>query len=115
MTPLPAGEAAICKKKKRSVPGCRTLEQLPRCIVGMEACLGAHFVSGALRGITASHVKPFNKGQKSGCNDAEAALRPNLPTVPERTQDQLDLQALHRVRAPLVSPRTATSTRSAPL
>jgi transposase len=38
----------------------------------------------------------------------EASLRPNLRTVREKTQDQLDLQALHRVRSRLVSRRTAT-------
>lgn len=92
---------------------------LPRCIVGMEACLSAHFVSRTLRGmgfepriIPAIYVKPFNKGQKNDYNDAEAiaeaALRPNLRTVSEKSQDQLDLQALHRVRARLVSRRTAT-------
>ena len=92
---------------------------LPRCIVGMEACLSAHVVSRTLRGmgfepriIPAIYVKPFNKGQKNDYNDAEAiaeaALRPNLRTVPEKNQDQLDLQALHRVRSRLVSRRTAT-------
>lgn len=52
------------------------------------------------------------KGQKNDYNDAEAiaeaALRPNLRVVREKTQDQLDLQALHRVRSRLVSRRTAT-------
>ena len=38
---------------------------------------------------------------------AEAALRPNLKTVSEKTQDQVDLQALHRVRSRLMSRRTA--------
>lgn len=56
-------------------------------------------------------MKPFNKGQKNDYNNAEAiaeaALRPNLRTVTEKSQDQLDLQALHRVRARLVSRRTA--------
>lgn len=96
-----------------------TFEQLPRCIVGMEACLSAHFVSRTLRGmgfepriLPAIYVKPFNKGQKNDYNDAEAiaeaALRPNLRTVSEKDQDQLDLQALHRVRARLVSRRTAS-------
>jgi transposase len=96
-----------------------TFEKLPRCVVGMEACLSAHFVSRTLRGmgfepriIPAIYVKPFNKGQKNDYNDAEAiaeaALRPNLRTVSEKDQDQLDLQALHRVRARLVSRRTAT-------
>ncbi|MDG1802439.1 MAG: IS110 family transposase, partial [Paracoccaceae bacterium] len=52
------------------------------------------------------------RGQKNDYNDAEAiaeaALRPNLKSVSEKTQDQLDLQALHRVRPRLVSRRTAT-------
>jgi transposase len=51
------------------------------------------------------------KGQKNDYNDAEAiveaALRPNLRTAQEKTLDQLDLQAVHRVRARLVSRRTA--------
>ncbi len=62
--------------------------------------------------IPAIYVKPFAKGQKNDYNDAEAiaeaALRPNLRFVPEKTQAQLDLQALHRVRDRLVSRRTAT-------
>ena len=96
-----------------------TFEALPRCVVGMEACLSAHFVSRTLRGlgfepriIPAIYVRPFIKGQKNDYNDAEAiaeaALRPNLKTVTEKSQDQLDLQALHRVRSRLVSRRTAT-------
>src|ERR1700675_4071903 len=94
-------------------------EKLPPCMVGMEACLSAHFVSRVLRGlghqpriIPAIYVKPFLKGQKNDYNDAEAiaeaSLRPNLRTVREKTQDQLDLQACHRVRSRLVSRRTAT-------
>lgn len=58
--------------------------------------------------IPAIYVKPFNKGQKNDYNDAEAALRPNLRTVSEKDQEQLDFQALHRVRARPVSRRTAT-------
>src|SRR3990172_5726862 len=94
-------------------------EKLPRCIVGMEACLSAHFVSRRLRAlgfepriIPAIYVKPFSKGQKNDYNDAEAiaeaVLRPNLNLVKEKTQEQLDLQACHRVRSRLVSRRTAT-------
>lgn len=49
------------------------------------------------------YVTPLIKGQKNDYNDAEAiaeaALRPNLRIVEEKTQDQLDLQALHRVLA----------------
>lgn len=54
-------------------------EKLPRCIVGMEACLSAHFVSKTLRRtgfepriIPAIYLKPFNKGQKNDDNDAKA-------------------------------------------
>ena len=93
-------------------------EKIPPCIIGMEACLSAHFVSRMLRAlghepriIPAIYVKPFVKGQKNDYNDAEAiaeaALRPNLHIVQEKTQDQLDLQACHRVRSRLVSRRTA--------
>ncbi len=107
------------RKKVRRLGLKDAFEQLPPCIVGMEACLSAHFVSRVLRAlghepriIPAIYVKPFLKGQKNDYNDAEAiaeaALRPNLRVVREKSQDQLDLQACHRVRARLVSRRTAT-------
>ena len=109
----------VLRKKIKRLALKSTFETLPRCVVGMEACLSAHFVSRTLRDlgfepriIPAIYVKPFIKGQKNDYNDAEAiaeaALRPNLRTVTEKSQDQLDLQALHRVRSRLVSRRTAT-------
>ena len=112
------GNVALRRKFKR-LALTKEFEKLPRCIVGMEACLSAHFVSRQLRAlgfkpriIPAVYVKPFLKGQKNDYNDAEAiaeaAQRPNLKLVKEKTQDQLDLQALHRVRSRLVSRRTAT-------
>jgi transposase len=112
------GELILRQKIKR-LALITTFEKLPRCIVGMEACQSAHFVSRTLRKlgfepriIPAKYTRPFIKGQKNDYNDAEAiaeaALRPNLKTVSEKTQDQLDLQALHRVRSKLVSRRTAT-------
>jgi transposase len=112
------GKIAFRRKIKR-LALVETFRRLPPSVVGMEACLSAHFVSRALRQlghqpriIPAIYVKPFVKGQKNDYNDAEAiaeaALRPNLRVVREKTQDQLDLQALHRVRSRLVSRRTAT-------
>ena len=109
----------VLRRKIKRLALVREFEKLPPCIVGMEACLSAHFVSRTLRKlghepriIPAIYVKPFIKGQKNDYNDAEAiaeaALRPNLTFVAEKTQDQLDLQALHRVRSRLVSRRTAT-------
>ena len=104
----------VLRKQIKRLALVTTFEKLPRCIVGMEACLSAHFVSRTRRKmgfepriIPAIYVKPFNKGQKNDYNDAEAiaeaALRPNLNAVLEKSQDQLDLQALHRVRSRLVS------------
>ena len=56
-------------------------------------------------------VKPFLKGQKNDFRDAEAVAeavqRPIMRFVPTKSVDQLDLQALHRVRSRLVSQRTA--------
>lgn len=114
------GEGKIVLRRKIKRLALETeFEKLPRCIVGMEACLSAHFVSRRLRAlgfepriIPAIYVKPFLKGQKNDYNDAEAiaeaAQRPNLNLVKEKTQEQLDLQASHRVRSRLISRRTAT-------
>ncbi len=112
------GQIAFRRKIKRSALA-DTFKALPPCIVGMEACLSAHFVSRTLRAIghepriiPAVYVRPFVKGQKNDYNDAEAiaeaALRPNLRIVREKTQEELDLQAYHRIRSRLVSRRTAT-------
>src|SRR4051794_20240637 len=108
-----------CAVRSRRLALTDIFKKLPPCLVGMEACLSAHFVSRTLRAlghepriIPAIYVKPFVKGQKNDYNDAEAvaeaALRPNLRSVREKTQDELDLQAHHRIRARLVSRRTAT-------
>ena len=105
-----SGKVVLRRKIKR-LALASTFENLPPCIVGMEACLSAHFASRTLRKpgfepriIPAKYSKPSVKGQKNDCNDAEAiaeaALRPNLNLVAEKTQAQLDLQALHRVRVP---------------
>jgi transposase len=109
----------VLRRKIKRLSLVAEFKKLPPSIVGMEACLSAHFVSRTLRRlghepriIPAIYVKPYLKGQKNDYNDAEAiaeaALRPNLRSVTEKTQDQLDLQACHRVRSRLVSRRTAT-------
>jgi transposase len=96
------GKIAFRRKIKR-LALAETFKKLPPCVVGMEACLSAHFVSRALRQrghepkiIPAIYVKLFVKGQKNDYNDAEAiaeaSLRPNLRSVREKTQDQLDLR-----------------------
>jgi transposase len=58
----------------------------------------------------ARYVRPYSKGQKNDFRDAEAIAeavqRPTMKFVATKTADQLDLQALHRVRERLVSQRT---------
>jgi transposase len=91
---------------------------LQTSLIGMEACSGAHFLGRALRAqghevklIPAQFVKPFVKSNKNDFIDAEAiaeaVTRENMRFVPIKTDDQLDLQAIHRIRDRLVSRRTA--------
>jgi transposase len=90
---------------------------MPPCLVGMEACVGAHHLSRRLKTLghdarlmPAKYVRPYSKGQKNDLRDAEAIAeavqRPTMKFVATKTADQLDLQALHRVRERLVSQRT---------
>jgi len=90
---------------------------MPPCLIGMEACVGAHHLSRKLsafghdaRLMPAKYVRPYSKGQKNDFRDAEAIAeavqRPTMKFVTTKTADQLDLQALHRVRKRLVSQRT---------
>src|SRR5215472_938119 len=91
---------------------------LPWSLIGMEACSGAHFLAAKLRDqghqvklIPAQFVKPYVKSNKNDFVNAEAiaeaVTRHNMRFVPIKTDDQLDLQALHRVRDRLVRRRTA--------
>ncbi len=93
------------------------LSDLPPCLIGMETCVGAHHLSRKLNGLShdarlmpAKYVRPYSKGQKNDFRDAEAIAeavqRPTMKFVATKTADQLDLQALHRVRERLVSQRT---------
>ena len=87
-------------------------------LIGLEACGGSHFLGRALRDqrhevrlIPAQYVKPYVKTNKSDYIDAEAiaeaVARPTMRFVPIKTDDQLDLQSLHRVRERWVMRRTA--------
>ena len=84
----------------------------------MEACGGSHFLGRALREqghdvrlMPAQYVKPYVKTNKNDYIDAEAiaeaVARPTMRFVPIKTDDQLDLQSLHRVRERWVMRRTA--------
>ena len=95
----------------------RRLSNIPRCLVGMEACSGSHHIGRQLvalchdvRLIPAQYVKPFLKGHKNDYRDAEAIAeavqRPTMHFVAIKTPEQMDLLALHRVRSRLVGQRT---------
>ena len=82
---------------------------LQTCLIGLESCSGAHFLGRALRKqghdvrlIAAQFVKPFVKSNQNDFVDAEAIAeaveRNNMRFVPIKTDDQLDLQAIHRKR-----------------
>jgi transposase len=87
-------------------------------VIGMEACGGSHFLGRALqeqghevRLMPAQYVKPYVKTNKNDYVDAEAIAeavgRPTMRFVPIKSDDQLDLQSLHRVRERWVMRRTA--------
>ena len=87
-------------------------------LIGMESCSGSHFLGRALREqghevrlMPAQYVKPYVQTNKSDFLDAEAIAeavqRPRMRFVPIKTEEQLDLQALHRVRERWVMRRTA--------
>jgi len=97
----------------------RRLANVPRCLIGMEACSGAHHIGRQLealghdvRLIPAQYVKPFLKGHKNDYRDAEAIAeavqRPTMHFVRIKTPEQMDLLALHKVRSRLVRQRTGT-------
>ena len=90
----------------------------PGCIVAMEACCGAHHLGRFLatkghevRLMSPEYVRPYVKAQKNDDRDAEAiaeaATRPTMRFVALKTEEQLDIQILHRARDRLVGQRTA--------
>jgi transposase len=101
-------------------PELRRFSMMTLCAVSWLACVGAHHLSRKLRMLghdarlmPAKYVRPYSKGQKNDFRDAEAIAeavqRPTMKFVATKSAEQLDLQALHRVRDRLVSQRTASS------
>jgi len=89
----------------------------PKALIGMEACPGAQWMARKLielghtvRIIPAQFVKPFVKSNKNDARDAEAiaeaVIRPTMRFVEIKPCEQIDLQALHRVRDRIVGNRT---------
>src|SRR4029450_4434952 len=94
------------------------LTNVPQCLIGIEAGMATHYVARELialghdvKQVPTAYARPFRQGHKNDFRDAhaiaEAVQRPSTRCVPVKTNDQLDLQALHRVRSRLISDRTA--------
>jgi transposase len=94
------------------------LANLLPCLIGIEAGMATHYVARELaalghdvKQVPPAYAKPFRQGHKNDFRDAlavaEAVQRPTTRFVPPKSNEQLDLQALHRVRSRLVSERTA--------
>ena len=92
--------------------------KLAPCTVAMEACCGAHHMGRTLaalghkvRLMSPEYVRPYVKAQKNDDRDAEAiaeaATRPTMRFVELKSEEQLDVQTLHRVRDRLVGERTS--------
>ena len=115
---LDASGAVVMRRKVRRETLIALAEKLPPCVVGMEACCGAHHLGRVfaahghdVRLMSPEYVRPYIKAQKNDDRDAEgiaeAATRPTMRFVELKSQDQLDMQTLHRSRDRLVGERTA--------
>jgi transposase len=111
------GQVVVRKKRSRNQLVAYTA-RIQVEVIGMEACNGSHFLGRVLREqghnvklMPAQYVKPYVKTNESDYLDAEAIAeavqRPNMRFVPIKTEGQLDVQALHRVRERWVMRRTA--------
>src|SRR6202167_362840 len=107
---LSAAGKVLLKKRFTQKQLITFTANMQTCLIGMEACSGAHFLGRTLRE-QGHDVKLIVKSNRNDFIDAEAIAeaveRQNMRFVPIKTDDQLDLQALHRVRDRLVSRRTA--------
>ena len=111
------GEVVVRKKFSRTQL-LRFTANVQVDLIGMEACPGSHFLGKALREqghearlMPAQYVKPFVKTNKNDFIDAaaiaEAVCRPSMRFVPVKTDEQLDMQSIHRVRERWIMRRTA--------
>lgn len=117
-----SGNREVVRKALRRGQVVRYFAQLPRCVVGMEACGGAHYWGrqlGALghevRLLAPQHVKGYVQGNKTDYNDARAIVaalgRPGMRFVAVKTAWEQDRQALYRLRQGCIGEQTALCNR----
>ncbi len=108
----------VLRKQLRRNQVLAFFSKLPPCLIGMEACGGAHYWARELQKqghtvklMAPQFVKPYVKSNKNDANDAEAICeavsRPTMRFVAVKTIAQQDLQSVHRIRTVLVQQRTA--------
>ncbi len=96
--------------------------QLPPCLIGLEACSGAHEWARRFQAhghtvklMAPKFVAPYRKSGKNDGNDAEAICeavgRPSMRFVPVKSLEQQAVLTLHRVRLGFIEERTATINR----
>ncbi|PRZ40954.1 IS110 family transposase [Tritonibacter scottomollicae] len=113
-----ANGQAVLKRRLRREGLLAEIAELEPCVIGVEACTGAFYwqrqfeaLGHTVKVIAPQYVKPFVKHQKNDQNDAEAIctalMLPNMKFVPTKSEEQQDIQALHRARRRLVNHRTA--------
>jgi transposase len=119
------GKAALVKPKVSRDKLLELVAQLPPCVIGMEACSGAHHWARQFRPyghtvklMAPKFVTPYRMSGKRGKNDAadaaaicEAVTRPNMRLVPIKEEHQQIILCLHRTRQGFVEERTATYNR----
>ena len=117
-----AAGRTVLRKTVRREKLMELMVALPPCLIGMEACGGAHDwarkfeAHGHRVGIMmARFVAPYRKSSKNDGNDAEAiceaVARPNMRFVPVKSAEQQAILSLHRVRQGFIEQRTATINR----
>jgi transposase len=108
----------LLKKQLRRDQMATFFVNLPACLIGMEACGGAHHwarklqaMGHTVRLMAPQFVKPYVKTNKNDAADAEAICeavgRPNMRFVPIKNVEQQAVLAVHRVRQSFVKARTA--------
>lgn len=115
---LDADGTVVVRRRMRRDGVIAFAAKLAPCTVAMEACCGAHHMGRSLAALghdvwlmSPEYVRPYVKAQKNDDRDAEAiaeaASRPTMRFVELKTEEQLDVQTLHRVRDRLVGERTS--------
>jgi transposase len=118
VTGLDAGGHVILRRRTRRSGVIKLAAGMPPCVMAMEACCGAHHLGRLLRSqghdvrlMSPEYVRPYVKSQKNDDRDseaiAEAATRGTMRFVDLKSEEQLDMQILHRARDRLVGERTA--------